>query len=233
MMKNTASLDRIATTYEALRELIVHGQLAPGSRIVEADVAERLNVSRTPVRSALQRLHQEGYIVLSPGQRKSRAMVAPLTKEDASELFSIVGAVEGLAARRAAEADAKARKRLVTQLKEINHDLFASASAGRPDKDRIFNLDSLFHRTYVEAGAGARLLALHDAVKPQAERYVRLYINSLLDRIAESVDEHVVTVTAIEAGDPEAAQQAVNVNWRNADKRLAIVIENMGERGSW
>ena len=160
-------------------------------------------------------------------------MVAPLTKEDASELFSIVGAVEGLAARRAAEADAKARKRLVTQLKEINHDLFASASAGRPDRDRIFNLDSLFHRTYVEAGAGARLLALHDAVKPQAERYVRLYINSLLDRIAESVDEHVVTVTAIEAGDPEAAQQAVNVNWRNADKRLAIVIENMGERGSW
>jgi len=233
MMKKTASLDRIATTYEALRELIVHGQLAPGSRIVEADVAERLNVSRTPVRSALQRLHQEGYIVLSPGQRKSRAMVAPLTKEDASELFSIVGAVEGLAARRAAEADAKARKRLVTHLKEINHDLFASASAGRPDKDRIFNLDSLFHRTYVEAGAGARLLALHDAVKPQAERYVRLYINSLLDRIAESVEEHVVTVTAIEAGDPEAAQQAVNVNWRNADKRLAIVIENMGERGSW
>ncbi|MFB6240160.1 MAG: GntR family transcriptional regulator, partial [Gemmatimonadota bacterium] len=54
--------DRSGETYTRLRELIVRGQLAPGSRIIETDVAERLGVSRTPVRSALQRLEQEGFI---------------------------------------------------------------------------------------------------------------------------------------------------------------------------
>ena len=53
---------RPAVVYAALRELIVRGQLAPGSRIVETDVASKLRVSRTPVRGALQRLQQEGYI---------------------------------------------------------------------------------------------------------------------------------------------------------------------------
>ncbi|HET7564995.1 MAG TPA: GntR family transcriptional regulator, partial [Gemmatimonadaceae bacterium] len=55
--------DRIAHAYEQLRTLIVHGRLAPGSRVIESDIAERLGVSRTPVRSALHRLQQEGYIV--------------------------------------------------------------------------------------------------------------------------------------------------------------------------
>jgi DNA-binding GntR family transcriptional regulator len=225
--------DRITHSYQAVRELIVRGQLAPGTRIVEADVAERLKVSRTPVRSALQRLQQEGYIVLSPERRKSRAVVAPLTMEDADELFGIVGEVEGLAARRAAGRDQEDRERLVGELKGINHDLLACVSNGNPDKNRIFDLDAAFHRLYVRAGAGPRLLALHDAIKPQAERYIRLYINFLVDRIADSVDEHIETVVALQEGDPDRAQRAVQVNWRQAAARLATVIDSMGEMGSW
>ena len=81
--------------YRKLRELIVRGQLAPGTRIVETDVAQRLGVSRTPVRGALQRLQQEGYILDSPSLQQSRPTVAPLTREDARELFSIVAEIEG------------------------------------------------------------------------------------------------------------------------------------------
>src|SRR6478672_9936126 len=88
--------------YERLRELIVDGRLAPGTRIVETEVAERLGVSRTPVRGALQRLQQEGYVVDSPTLQQTRPTVAPLTSEDAHELFLLVGALEGLAASRAA-----------------------------------------------------------------------------------------------------------------------------------
>jgi DNA-binding GntR family transcriptional regulator len=225
--------DRISHSYQAVRELIVRGQLAPGTRIVEADVAERLKVSRTPVRSALQRLQQEGYILLSPERRKSRAIVAPLTKEDAEELFGIVGEIEGLAARRAAAGAVEGRKRLVGELKGMNHDLLACVSTGEPDKNRIFDLDSAFHRLYVRAGAGPRVLALHDAIKPQAERYIRLYINFLVDRISDSVDEHIETVVAIEQGDADRAQRAVQVNWRQAAARLATVIDSIGEMGSW
>ncbi len=110
----TARGARPTVVYHALRELIVRGQLAPGARIVESDVATRLHVSRTPVRGALQRLQQEGYIVDSPSLQQSRPTVAPMTREDAMELFSIVAEIEGLAARYAAHLATVARDRLVT-----------------------------------------------------------------------------------------------------------------------
>jgi len=225
--------ERVNRAYQQLRELIVRGRLAPGTRIIETEIATRLGVSRTPVRSALQRLQQEGYIVGSDAGRQSRPTIAPLTKEDARELFHIVGAMESLAGRIAAQLPIGPRLLLVEALKRYNTDLAAAASAQRPDENRVFDLDMGFHRAYVEASAGPRLLALHDAIKPQAERYERLYISALLDELHTSVAEHEAIIAAIEAGDGRAAQLAIETNWSNAAERLARVIESMGERGSW
>ena len=225
--------DRITQTYERLRELIVWGRLAPGSRVVESDVAERLGVSRTPVRSAFQRLQQEGYIQASDGGKQARLTVAPLTIQDANELFDMVGGIEGVAARRAAEVEPIARARFVAELVELNDALLLASERDRPDQNELFELDTAFHRCYVEAGAGARILALHDAVKPQAERYVRLYISALVGEISSSVREHEVIIQGIKRGDATAAQQAVLLNWENASRRLEEVMASMGERGSW
>jgi DNA-binding GntR family transcriptional regulator len=211
----------------------VWGRIAPGARIIEAEVATRLQVSRTPVRAALQRLQQEGYVVAAGTGQQSRLAAAPLTQEDAHELFEIVAEVEGLAARRAAEHQPAQRQMLAQTLDDINQQLLAASSQSDPDPRRIFDLDQIFHRTYVEAGAGPRLLALHDAIKPQSERYIRLYISALVDEIGTSVSEHDVTVRAIEAGRPEQAQSAVRTNWRNAADRLGRVIATLGERGAW
>src|SRR3989442_1408654 len=90
--------DRIPRAYHQLRELIVSGRLAPGSRIIESDIAERLGVSRTPVRSALHRLQQEGYIAGIGRGNEPRLSVAPLTQDDARDLFAIIGAIEEIAA---------------------------------------------------------------------------------------------------------------------------------------
>lgn len=225
--------DRVSHTYEKLRELIVWGRLAPGTRVIETDVANRLGVSRTPVRSALQRLQQEGYIIESGTGQQSRLSVAPLTKEDARELFAIVGHVEGLAAEWAAAQHEGRRAGTVHELERLNAELDAAARSPRPDHQRIFDLDQDFHRRYVEAGAGPRLLALHDAVKPQSERYVRLYISALVDQIDRSVQEHAATIDAIRSGDPRTAKERVLENWRNAAERLSEVIDHMGERGTW
>jgi DNA-binding GntR family transcriptional regulator len=200
---------------------------------VESDIAERLGVSRTPVRGALQRLQQERYILSAEGGRQARLSVAPLTIGDARELFGIVGAVEGLAAAQAAELAPTRRARLVSELIEFNSALLRSTEKQRPDQVEIFDLDMTFHRCYVEAGAGPRIIALHDAIKPQAERYIRLYVSALLDEIGSSVREHDATIQAIKLGDGETAQRAVQVNWRNAGQRLSAVISTMGERGSW
>lgn len=219
--------------YRKLRELIVRGQLAPGTRIVETDVASRLSVSRTPVRGALQRLQQEGYIMDTPLLQQSRPMVAPLTREDANELFSIVAELEGLAARFAAALPHARRDTLVAELTSINEQFKRAADAKQQNHNRLWELDERFHRCYVEAGAGPRLIALHNAVKPQAERYERLYVSLLSRDLTPSVMEHSAIIRAIKSGKPDTAQAAVQTNWRNAARRLGAVIENVGERGRW
>lgn len=225
--------DRVTLAYRRLRELIVTGRLAPGSRIIETSVATRLGVSRTPVRAALQRLQQEGYVVVtSPGQQ-SRMAVAPLTHEDAVELFGMVSAVEGLAAHGAARRPAEERARVLPQLRALNAELLQASQANGRDVNRVFTLDERFHRRVVEAGAGPRLLALHDSFKPQSERYGRIYSSALIDEMPTSVKEHEDVVRAIETGDAEAAEAAMRTNWSNASQRLANVIDSLGERGTW
>lgn len=219
--------------YRKLRELIVRGQLAPGTRIVETDVANRLGVSRTPVRGALQRLQQEGYIVGSPTLQQSRPMVSPLTRDDARELFSIVAEIEGLAARFASQHPKDVREKLTDELTTINDQFRKAAEAKQQNHNRLWELDEKFHRHLVEAGAGPRLLALHDAVKPQAERYERLYVSLLARDLSTSVSEHVGIIRAVKSGSADAAQNAVQNNWRNAALRLGSVIDNVGERGQW
>ncbi|HEX3160872.1 MAG TPA: GntR family transcriptional regulator [Gemmatimonadaceae bacterium] len=225
--------ESVARAYEQLRELIVWGRLAPGSRIVESEIAERLGVSRTPTRSALHRLQQEGYVTAVERAKERRLIVTPLTRDDGRELFHVVGVLEGLAARGAAELPAPERAALAHRLRQLNGELAEVARDERPDQLRLFDLDTAFHRAYVEAGAGPRLLALHDATKPQAERYIRLYVSSLADEITRSVTEHDQIIRHVAAGDPLAAQQAVDTNWRNAAERLSRVIGAHGERGIW
>jgi len=225
--------ESVSRAYDQLRELIVHGRLAPGSRIIESDIADWLGLSRTPTRSALHRLQQEGYVVALDRTKERRLTVAPLTQSDAMELFQIVGRLEGMAAGATAERPAVERAEVVTRLRALNADLAAAGRATPADSPQLFDLDNAFHRAYMEAGAGARLLALHDAIKPQAERYARLYANYLVVEISPSVAEHEVINQSLEAGDPEATRRAVENNWRNAAKRLSRVIGTHGERGSW
>ncbi len=219
--------------YEQLRELIVLGRLAPGSRLVETDIASRFNVSRTPVRGALQRLQQEGYIIDSPAMRQSRPTVAPLTGEDAYELFNIVGQLEALAAASAADLPATQRQALAKELTVINNDFRKAAQASRPDHNRLWDLDERFHNRTVEVAGGPRLQLLHSSVKPQAERYERLYVSYLTGEIATSAAEHKAIINAIATGNGEAAKEAVEINWRNAADRLGRVIERVGDRGRW
>lgn len=220
--------------FNQIRELIVHGKLAPGSRVVEADLANRLDVSRTPVRAALHRLQQEGYIgvILGSGS-KAKLAVAPLTQEDARELYSIVGHLEGLAARATVELESHARASLLARLNELNSRLRELAASGRGDPNVIFELDISFHQAIVDAGAGPRLRCLHAAIKPQTERYWRLYASSILDQLGLSVGEHVVIIESIAARNGEAAERGMQSNWQNGTERLAKVIASLGERGSW
>ena len=222
----------VTTAFQQIRELIVHGRLSPGTWVVESDLADRLNISRTPVRAALHWLQRDGYVHEHRSANKCRIIVAPLTKEDAGELYSIIGHTEGLAGRRVAGLLAAQRKSLADRLATINKRL-AAITENSPGKGSIFDLDREFHRLIVEAGAGPRLLALHQAVEPQAERYWRLYASQILHDLQLSVREHEAILDAIRAGDADALEKALQRNWEQGLLRLGKVIDVFGERGSW
>ena len=83
------------------------------------------------------------------------------------------------------------------------------------------------------SAAGPRVLSIHATVKPQAERYERLYVSMLEAELQTSVVEHRAIVRAIRTGNAPGARAAVETNWRNAAERLAAVVAASGERGSW
>src|SRR4051794_13919481 len=219
--------------FQEIRELIIHGKLSPGTWIIEADLADRLGFSRTPVRGALHWLQREGYVVASGNTAKGRMLVAPLTKEDAQELYTIIGHIEGLGARLTAQLAPSTRTRVIRTLRELNEGLSDLAKAKRRDPNRIFELDMTFHSTIVEASAGPRLLELHKSTQPQAERYWRLYASAILDELGTSVEEHDEIIRAISKGEPDAAEKGIQLNWENGAVRLSRVIDTIGERGSW
>jgi DNA-binding GntR family transcriptional regulator len=84
----------------------------------------------------------------------------------------------------------------------------------------------------VEPSAGPRLLLIHDSIMPQTERYWRLYANSA-EHIGNSAAEHDQIIDAIEEGDAEKAEKAIESNWQNGWERLCQLIDTLGERGSW
>lgn len=219
-------------TYARIRDLIISGRLAPGSRIIETDFADRLDVSRTPVRSALQRLHQEGYLIAEDGKKQSRLSVTPLTKEDAHHLYEILGRIEGLAARWVAELPAPDRERLVGQLTGMNEQLEAAVEGGA-NPSLVYDLHTRFHWTIVAASEADRLIRLHLSIKPQAERYRRLYSRGRPEDVRMSLREHETLIERIDAADPEGAEEATRLNWQEAARRIAVLIEQDGERGLW
>jgi DNA-binding GntR family transcriptional regulator len=234
--KRTAKAEHgtsVDTAFQQIRDLIVHGRMAPGTWVVEGDLCQHLNMSRTPVRGALYLLQREGYVLEYKNGSKSRMIVAPLTKEDASELYPIIGRIEGLAGRRTALLSQEVRKELAVKLKAINEKLGKIArdrSLGGPN---IFDLDHEFHRLLVTAGSGPRLTTLHRAIEPQTERYWRLYASSIINELHVSVKEHEEIIAALLEGNPDRLERALYTNWENGCARLAHVIEIFGERGSW
>ena len=218
--------------FQEIRELIVHGKMSPGTWIVEADLAERLNMSRTPVRAAIHWLQREGYVLEQRSVSKSRMIVAPLTKEDANELYQIIGHLEGIAGRGAALMPQAERDKLVAKVEALNVRLLTIAQ-GQGHAGEIFELDRNFHRLIVNAGAGARLSTLHQAIEPQTERYWRLYASSIINDLHTSVDEHAQIIEGLKNGDPSAVEMGLQVNWLKGSQRLGHVIDIFGERGSW
>jgi DNA-binding GntR family transcriptional regulator len=194
----------------ALRELILHGQLAAGARLGEVELAERLGVSRTPVREGLTRLAAEGLVELVPNRG---ARVASWSVAELEGVFDLRSALEprltGYAAPRARPDD-------VAVLEELAEQMLAVGLPG-PDQDldALVPLNRRFHgRLVTIADQPALATALAGAIHaPIQLRNFHAYDEASLRR---SLAHHVEIVAAIRAGDPTWAQAVMTAHIHNA-----------------
>lgn len=182
---------------EEVRRRIMSGQWKPGERIYEDQIANELEVSRNPVREALQALAVEGFVELEP---RRGARVAVVSESRANELFEVREALEGLVARLAAT------RRTAAQLAELQ-DLVAQGlvAAASHQHERLPGLNTRFHQALSEA-AGNAMLA--DSIERLGHIIEWVYTRSIVGRSAQSWAEHERIVDAIARGDAAEAQQS-------------------------
>ena len=222
-----------SSAYDRLRDLIIRGTITPGARLVELDVASRLGISRTPAREAIQRLHQEGFLsAINVGPRTQLA-VAALSVDDMLDLYAIMGALEGSAARRTSRLDAGERRSLAQRMRQANDDFVAIAKNRDPDLDRLFELHNAFHDELIAATATPRLRALIERVRPHVHRYEYVYAPMVGPDHGATFDEHAAIIRAVKDGGAAAAEAATRANWVNSAERLEKAMSRSGPRGVW
>lgn len=197
-------------TVHAVRELILRGEFPAGSRLGEVELAERLQVSRTPVREALTHLAAQGLVELSPNRG---ARVASWSAQELAGVFDLRSALEprlaALAVPAAGDTDIADLEALAEQMVEVG------GSGPSQDLDALVPLNRAFHDRLVElAGHGALAAALSGAIHaPIQLRNFHTYDEASLRR---SLAHHLEIVDAIRAGDPTWAQAVMTAHIHNA-----------------
>jgi DNA-binding GntR family transcriptional regulator len=143
-----------------IREAIASGELKPGDQIVEAAMAARIGVSRSPVREALRELEQHGLVESIPNRG---TFVAALTAADVEEVVLLRGALEGLAARLAAD---RMGRRDLRALEAIVERMAGHTGPGAPEESAFTEADAEFHSTLVRCAGHRRLQRLWAALDP-------------------------------------------------------------------
>lgn len=200
---------------EFIKDAIVKGDLRPGERVPEQEIAESFGISRTPIREAFRQLESEGFITVTP---RKGAVVSPITDKDVSEFYTIKSLLEGYAARTACEKlDAKAIKKL----ESLNAQM--ARYAEKDDVKNFFKLDNQFHDTFLTACGNDKLCGLVHQLVQQFERF-RITALALPGRMKESVAQHEEIVKAFKEGNADLVETLVRAN---AERGGSTLVEEI------
>jgi len=196
-----------------LREAIFNGDLAPGERLVERKLAERLGTSHIPVREALTRLTQEGLVERLPHRG---ARVAALTRRDLEEISSLRTLLEQFAVVRVQDAWDPAKE---ARLRKTVQQMVQAAEKG--SNARVFELDRRFHEQLWEMADHHMLMTLNAQLRSRITGFLRA-ANAALepDARVEHARTHDLIVDAIAGGDPERARAVMAAHIGEAAARL-------------
>lgn len=189
-----------ASLLDMLRTAIYQGELTPGQRLIEVDIAVRYDAPRGAVREALAMLSNEGLVVR---ERNRGARVRPVTVEEAVEITEARAALEGLCAGKAA-AVITARER--RELKALSSTMTEAVRAG--DIIGYHRTSQQLHGKVREIAEQATVSTLLDRLRYQGVRY-QFQVSLLPGRPAQSLQEHLAVIEAVCSGDPGLAEQTM------------------------
>jgi DNA-binding GntR family transcriptional regulator len=215
------SMDRRAA--DILREQILSGQLPPGTRLVEAQLAEQVHVSRGTVRSALSELAHQGLVQQIA---YTRWQVPDLTAQDAWEIYTLRGVLEGFGARLAAESQNKDKSKL---LKKACRALAVGVKSGHLAK--AAEADFGLHRTIIALSDHQRLMKQYELIQQQVRRYMS-FSNDILIIPEEIVIEHETLVDLILEGEAEKAEHVAKTHNVEECQVLHDYLVKMAEQGA-
>lgn len=212
---------RSAWVYERIKDIIIAGDLLPGDELRERDLAERLGVSRVPVREALPMLQSSGLVSMAP--RRS-ARVTDISRKDLDDLFDLRSSLEPLAARLAARqvaggADGSALRSAIDD---------AAAALENDDDDAFHDSSSRLHDCIEELAANPLLDHVMSTIR---ERNARLNVVNIGSHNLERQREHIQLAEAILSGNERLAESIAYTHVELGHARtLESVTDRYGDR---
>jgi DNA-binding GntR family transcriptional regulator len=219
-----ASIDRqglSAAVTARLRDMIVEGVLAPGTRLNERMLCEQLNVSRTPLREAFKTLAGEGLIALQPNRG---AVVAQMSASEIEQTFEVMGALEGLSGELAC---ARATEAEVAEIKALHFEMLAAHT--RRDLPAYYKLNHEIHDRINAIAGNPVLTETYQRINARIQS-LRFRSNFKQEKWDAAVKEHAVMLEALEKRDGQGLRNILQQHLRN--KRDAVIAVLQAEQAT-
>ena len=205
--------------YHLLQQAIVAGELQPGERVRDVDIATQFGVSRTPVREALQRLEDEGLVETLPG---SLTRIVPLDTQAAREAFPVVAVLHALATRLAVE---HLSNQDLAALQQANDRLALALEAN--DVIAAIQADDAFHGIFVSAARNNEIQRTLERLMPKVRRLEIAQFGSLAGR--SSVRQHQAIIAACERRQSMQAADLTEQNWLSLGQLIVQSLDNQSQ----
>jgi DNA-binding GntR family transcriptional regulator len=198
-----------------VRDMVIEGELAPGTRLHEGNLGKVLGVSRTPLREALKFLVSEGLLELSPGRG---AVVRQFTAKDVHDSLIVLGNLEGLAGQLACANATDGEIREVRQLHDRMMDMYE-----KRDRLPYFKLNQAIHSAILRLTKNEALVSVHGVLQARLKR-IRYIGNEGPENGAGAVADHEEIINALEARDAERLSTILTSHMEKTWERVRNAI---------
>lgn len=205
--------------FNALREAIIKGDFVAGERLMEKQLAERMGVSRTPIREAIRKLELEGLVVMVP---RKGAEVASVTGKDISDVLEVRATLEALAVRLACK---KMSDQDFDELVAVNEAF--KAAAKEKNVPAIIEKDVEFHDVIFHASENEKLIQIINNLREQIYRFRVEYIYKMKD-YTQLIEEHDEIVNAMKSRKGQDASVIAQQHIENQEKSVLEYVKSNG-----